>query len=345
MPKLRAIVGTLGLARARRSNQTITLQPERILRGRFIDLQGQPIAAVSLRVRQYNWLPYETAGEAPAWPGPVTTDGQGRFALRGTGPNGAIVLEATSDGHARQMFRIDPEDEAWAHETAFALSPAQVIEVRVTRADDGKPVPGAWVNVFAPPRRREARPVRVPETNARTDERGFVRITPALGESFWITASAPASVPYLNQRVTLNWPKGAVRQAVELKLKRGVPVHGTITEEPSGKPVAGALVTYNLTRRADRLYRDFQSLPMRGSDHRRWPFPDRGSPRPRSSLGPGGDPRLSARYHVRPGAGDRPSAQPVAVPRCAGSYRSQAGRNLARGHDAAPAWGYRRRAQ
>jgi RNA polymerase sigma factor (sigma-70 family) len=238
---------------------TITLQPERILRGRFIDLQGQPIAGVSVCVRQYNLLPYETGGEAPAWPGPVTTDGQGRFALRGTAPNGAIVLEATSDGHARQMFRIDPEDETWARETAFALSPTQVIDVRVNRADDGRPVPAAWVNVVTPPRRMGARPLPVTETTARTDERGLVRITPALGDSFWVTASAPASVPYLNQRVTLNWPKGAVRQAVELKLKRGVPVHGTVSEEPSGKPVAGALVRYDLTRRADRLYRDFQS--------------------------------------------------------------------------------------
>jgi RNA polymerase sigma factor (sigma-70 family) len=242
-------------------DRTITLQPERILRGRFIDLQGQPITGVSVRVYRYNSLPYEAVGEAPAWPGPVTTDDQGRFTLRGVGPNGSITLQATSDRHAGQMFRIDPGDEAWARETTFALSPAQVIEVRVTRADDGKPVPGAWVNVFAPPQRREARPVRLPETNARTDERGFVRITPALGESFWITASAPASVPYLNQRVILEWPKGAVRQAVELKLMRGVPVHGTITEEPSGKPVAGALVTYSMPRRDDRrLYRDFQSM-------------------------------------------------------------------------------------
>ena len=37
----------------------------------------------------------------------------------------------------------------------------------------------------------------------------------------------PVVEPYLNQRADINWPKGAVRQSV-LKLKRGVPVHGTI---------------------------------------------------------------------------------------------------------------------
>jgi hypothetical protein len=116
--------------------------------------------------------------------------------------------------------------------------------------------------VFAPPgtRRAGARSARSLPTDARTDEQGLARIIPELGESFWISASPPASMPYLNQRLDLNWPKGAVRQAVEFKLKRGVPVHGRVTEEASSKPVPGALVSYAMTRRADRLYRDFQSL-------------------------------------------------------------------------------------
>ena len=242
-------------------DQTINVQPERILRGRFIDLQGQPIAGVAVLVYRYNTLPYEAAGVAPAWPGPVTTDDQGRFSLRGVGPTGSITLQATSDRHAGQMFRIDPGDEVWDHEQSFALSPAQVIEVRVTRADDGKPVPGARVNVIAPPgtRRAEARRTPLLQTDARADDQGRARIIPERGESFWISASPPSAAPYLNQRLILNWPKAAVRQEVELKLKRGVSAHGTITEEGSRNPVAGALVSYALTRRTDRLYRDFQS--------------------------------------------------------------------------------------
>jgi RNA polymerase sigma factor (sigma-70 family) len=243
-------------------DKTVTLQPERILRGRIIDLQGQPIAGVSVRVCRYNTQPYEGIGEAPAWPGPVTTDNQGRFSIRGVGPSGSITLEATSDRHAGQMFLIEPGDEIWNHEQSFALSPAQVIEVRVTRVDDGKPVVGARVNVFAEPGRRRpgARPTPSLQTDARTDDQGRARIIPERGESFWISASPPTTAPYLNQRLILNWPKGAVRQEVALKLERGVPVHGTITEEGSRKPVASALVSYALTRRTDRLYRDFQSL-------------------------------------------------------------------------------------
>ncbi len=239
--------------------QTINLQPERIFRGRLIDLQGQPISGVSVRVYRYNTLPYETAGESPPWPSPVTTDDQGRFALRGMVPNGAVTLEAVSDRSAHQFFRIDPDDAAWNRERTFALSPAQVIEVHVTHADDGKPVAGAWVHVISHSRRMGPRPGPVPATSASTDEQGLVRIIPSVGESFDISASPPAGEPYLNQRVDINWPKGSVRQSAELNLKRGVPVHGTITEDASNRPVAGALVSYALTRRTDRLYRGFQS--------------------------------------------------------------------------------------
>ena len=38
-------------------DQTITLEPERIFRGRFIDLQGQPIPGVRVRVSWYQTSP------------------------------------------------------------------------------------------------------------------------------------------------------------------------------------------------------------------------------------------------------------------------------------------------
>jgi RNA polymerase sigma factor (sigma-70 family) len=247
--------------------ETITLEPERIFRGRFVDLQGQPIRGVRVRVSWSGTLPYDTVGEAPPWPGPVTTDEQGRFTLRGLGLGNEIVLEASTDHHARQTFRIDPRDVAKTSEQTFALSPAQVIEVRVTRAEDGKPVPGARVNVVSLSRSNRSQGGH--ETGARTNEQGLAQLNPWIGDSFWITASPPPGEPYLNRRVNLEWPKGAVRQAVELKLKRGFPVHGTITEEVSGSPVAGALVVYLQTWRNNRLFRGFEAGPseaMTGPD-------------------------------------------------------------------------------
>jgi RNA polymerase sigma factor (sigma-70 family) len=254
------VVGAPGWALAAKSlspgltlpDQTITLEPERVIRGRFVDLQGQPIAGVSVRVSRYHTLWYAAAGDAPLWPAAATSDGQGRFTLRGLGQGSTIALEASSEGHAPQTLTIDPRDQAKTSDLTFTLSPAQLMEVRVTRADDGKPVPGAWVNVQ--PRATRPRPPSLQPTHARTSDRGTARIIPYFGESFWVTASPPAGEPYLGQRVDVNWRKGAVGQSVELKLKRGVLVRGTITEEASGKAVVGAFVTYLQTRRNNKLY-------------------------------------------------------------------------------------------
>ena len=270
-------------------DETITLEPERIFRGRFIDLQGQPIPGVNVHVSQFHQRgPYDAAGEAPPWPGPVTTDEQGRFTLRGLGRGATLLLEATSDRHAPQIFRVDPRDEAKTSEQTFALSPPQWIEVHVTRADDGKPVPGAWVNVQSLFRglRRPGLPLAT-RTGARTDERGIGRINPWSGDFFWITVSPAAGQPYLSQRVNINWPKGAVRHAMEVKLKRGVSVHGTITEEASGQPVAGAFVVYFQTHRNNSRYRGFEAATNRSHDQPRGQFPDGHSRRSWSPARPG----------------------------------------------------------
>ena len=47
------------------------------------------------------------------------------------------------------------------------------------------------------------------------------------------------------------WPKGAIEQSADIALLRGVVVRGKITEEGTGRPVAGAVVrvtSYRLSR-------------------------------------------------------------------------------------------------
>jgi RNA polymerase sigma factor (sigma-70 family) len=223
---------------------TITMEPERSVRGRLFDVQGQPIAGVRVRVSQYHTAPFDGASQAPAWPEPATTDQEGRFTFRGLGRSSTIMIEASSDRHARQTFRIDFADEPKSGALSLTLSPAQVIEVRTTRADDGKPLPGVWVSVRGV---RRQRPSTERANGAATDDQGRARIIPASGESFSITAYPPAGEPYLDARADLVWPKGAVTQSIELKFSRGVSVPGTITEAASGKPVPGALVNYSQT--------------------------------------------------------------------------------------------------
>jgi RNA polymerase sigma factor (sigma-70 family) len=228
---------------------TITMEPERIVRGRILDLQGQPISGVRVHVSRYHALPFKSPDEALAWPRPATTDQAGRFTIPDLDPNTTIQLEASSDRHAPQSFKIEPRDAAKTTEPVLTLAPAQVVEVRTTSADDGKPIAGVWVNVLA------ARNLSQPATGARTDDQGIARILPATGESFVITADPPVSEPYLDQQTFLDWPKGAVRQTMEVKLSRGIRVHGTITEETSRAAIAGALVRYFQTIRNNPVFR------------------------------------------------------------------------------------------
>ncbi len=263
---LTLVVGATGWALTGRNltadlgkpDQAITVEPEHVVRGRIFDLQGQPIAGVTVRVTHYETLPYDAEGDAPPWPAPATTDDKGRFELRGLGRRATVMLETRSDRHAPQTLNIDHRDESKAAELTITLSPAQVIEVHTFHADDGKPVTGTLVSVLS----RRARQPGLRATSARTNEQGLARIIPSFGDTFTIYAIPPAGESYLNQRTEINLPKGALRQSVELKLKRGLRMHGTVTEEVSEKPVAGALVSYLQTRRNNKLYdRDSAGMP------------------------------------------------------------------------------------
>jgi beta-lactamase regulating signal transducer with metallopeptidase domain len=239
-----------------RQEATITLDPEKMVEGRLVDVQGLPAAGVSVRVRSltvrsHGYHPYDPQGSASLWPAPVATDADGRFRLRGLSAPTAIELEVEDPRFAHQTLEIAAGDEGRTNAKTMSLVPAQAIDVRVVRAADGKPMAGAWVNIRAEKRN----PYSWGETaGARADDQGRVRIVPWPGDGFTILAYPKEGEPYLRREASLDWPKGAVQQSVEVKLKRGVVVRGKLTEEPSGQPVAGAGISYYQTHRNNPRY-------------------------------------------------------------------------------------------
>ena len=143
----------------------ITLDHEQVIQGRFIDFRGQPVPGVATIVvavhsdYRGDWS-YTAVGDAPPWPGPATSDQQGRFKLSGLSPLEAVWLEASSDRTAREHIKIEAGQEGRTKEKLIALAPAQALEVRVTREDTSKPMPGAVVSVRAE-RRGRIVPLRV----------------------------------------------------------------------------------------------------------------------------------------------------------------------------------------
>jgi hypothetical protein len=114
--------------------------------------------------------------------------------------------------------------------------------------DTGKPIAGAWlvVSTFRPP--REVQVFFYGRSNntivGKTDAQGRFRLNPYPGETINVEVGSPKGKPYLGVRRRLRWPKGAVRQQLDIKLPRGVVVRGKITENPSGKAVDQAEIYY-----------------------------------------------------------------------------------------------------
>jgi RNA polymerase sigma factor (sigma-70 family) len=229
---------------AARPEATITLVAEKVARGRLINIEGAPAAGVKVRVVLDNY-----AGQTPEgapWPGPVTTDDQGRFTIRGVGKGYRLTLEIQDDRFVRQRFSLEVgarKDE----ENTLTLAPLRVIEGKVTAQDTGKPVPDARVVI-------ESVTGRLEQVEGRTDAAGRYRIIPYDGNQMNVLVLPPSGVPYLPWRVDFTWAGGAVKRTVDLKVRRGVLARGKVTEAGSGKPLADAEVHFRPRRKGNPFY-------------------------------------------------------------------------------------------
>jgi RNA polymerase sigma factor (sigma-70 family) len=267
-------------ADAPRPEVTVRLNPEQVLRGRLVDLQGLPAAGVTVRVSKLGGPLFKAQqvhlwfGQAPTklsvWPGAATTDKDGRFTLRGLPRDASVTLQMDGDRFAVQSLHINPDKleqvllrqnrmtggekgspalelkpaaPGKPLELAWSLTPAHILEGAVTYADTGKPVPQSRLVCFVGYQSFSVTSGSRKEHRAGAD--GRYRIAAEPGEFFILVAYPEAGTPYLLRTVHLNRPnRNAPRQVVNIKLARAVMVRGTVTEQPSGKPVAGATVEF-----------------------------------------------------------------------------------------------------
>jgi RNA polymerase sigma factor (sigma-70 family) len=243
-------------AAAKQHDVEVRLAAEQPIRGRLVDLEGKNAAGVQVHVVRVGknlpgkpliYLP--VGGKDPAaWPGPVTTDDEGHFTLRGLGADLATVrVKVKDDRYCRLTSDFRPREKAQA-ELRLLLEPARVLEGVVTRADTGKPI--ARARVFAGPPVNASRTgdyffgEPFEDSEGITDEEGRYRILLPAQRTFWVTAAGPASDPCLTAITGVIWPSGKTKHQTDLSLDPGVLVRGTVTEETSGRPVAGARILY-----------------------------------------------------------------------------------------------------
>jgi hypothetical protein len=233
----------------------ISLRPEQVINGRLFDLQGQPAqsvrASVSAIRRVVQRKPDQRREQAegpifwrsdakdlPGWPGSVITDSGGRFTMRGVGRDLRASLTVHDSRFAQQDIQIETDSSSESKQLTAALKPAQIITGRIAYADTGEPVSDAWVSVAARNAGRGGG-----SASFKANNEGRFRANPAPGDHFVVYAVPPEGQPYLGLLKEFEWPKGAVEHSVDLALPRGVTIRGKVTEQSSGKAIAGATVT------------------------------------------------------------------------------------------------------
>jgi RNA polymerase sigma factor (sigma-70 family) len=229
----------------------VRLRPEQVIRGKLVDVSGRPAAGVEVQVAWVAFLGHTDRiagfggwGVIPAegvraWPKPATTDPQGRFTVTGVGRDLVAYLYVRDTRFARQRIEVKTDGRDGPKELTLALQPAVIIEGRALADDTGQPIPGAMIAV-----RSDGRGSGWLDTRSRADAQGRFRINPFPGDSFHLSVVPPEDGPYLIRGDDFTLAKGAVKKEVDVKLVRGVPIRGKVTEDGTSRPVAGARVQF-----------------------------------------------------------------------------------------------------
>jgi RNA polymerase sigma factor (sigma-70 family) len=237
----------------------IVLQREQVIHGRLFELQGRPAAGVTVsvsamrRVIERNLDPQREKTEGPifwrdesnnfpGWPSPAVTDAAGRYTVHGIGRDVRAFLTVLDSRFAPQDIELETDGKADSKPLTLALQPAQFVSGRITYADTGKPMRDAWVNVRS---LKEGITRAGRMYGSKTDTNGRYRVNTEPGETIDVYGVPPTGQPYLERSKRLPRPKGAVDYSVDLALPRGVLIRGKVSEQSSGKPIAGAIVTLN----------------------------------------------------------------------------------------------------
>ena len=146
-------------------------------------------------------------------------------------------------GSLGSKFRLIPTVHPNSKPVTMALEPARIIKGRITDAGTGKPIPHAPVSDLVHQGERGHG-----STNSKPTPRAASAPIPSQPTATMSRRRRPIGQPYLKLSKQFDWPKGAVEHSIDLALPRGVVIHGKVVEEGSGRPVAGARISFRTRR-------------------------------------------------------------------------------------------------
>ncbi|WP_425398743.1 M56 family metallopeptidase [Aeoliella sp.] len=274
---------------------TLTLAAEQPIRGQLLDLEGQPLADVVLRVQSVvettdsrygeNRVGFGATNTPRAWLPELESDADGRFVVRGVPVGYGVYLETEGDKriapqgialNTGQPEQRGPRDGTYrsltrngkvGEELTLPLAPAQLFEGQITYADTGEPAPHARVTIWASQQELGSMITVAGEA----DDKGRYSISPNPGIRFGISAYPPPGVPYLVRKTpfedAIHWRDGDTKRQVDLSLTRGVLVRGSVTNSETGEPIEGASIQYmpesnNNPHTADDILTGWQNIQL-----------------------------------------------------------------------------------
>ncbi len=253
----------------------IKLRSEQAARVRLVDITGMPAAGVEVRVEgmmregkddddadrfEGIYLSDNLPAGLRTWPGPLATDGDGRFLLTGIGRGLTVRLTTRDLRYARQTPEVKTTDKS----TTIALEPARIIEGRVLAGDTGRTIPNAVIAAAARIQNEHANGYFT--TRFQADAEGRFKINPLASDEYTLDAFPPAGEPYLIAHDELEWTKGSVTVRHDFKLRRGVVIQGKVTDAISGQPLAGSSVQFTPIGDRDNLLSGWQAIVASGTD-------------------------------------------------------------------------------
>ncbi|MBK7875173.1 MAG: sigma-70 family RNA polymerase sigma factor [Planctomycetes bacterium] len=217
----------------------VAVDPERVLSGRVVDPQGQPVAEAEVQVVRDEWsgrnrLSLHREGEQRTI-AVARTEADGGFAFE-LPPARPHLLCVSARGFATQWTQ-----ERRAGEFVLVeLAPGARIHGRVLTESDRRPVAGAQVTVRLRPRRTQT----MQAFTAVSDERGEYELTGLFAGTAWIDVSDARLVGITGFE---RWLGPGEDWAQDFVLADGARVHGVVTDAATGAPIEGALVDTRTT--------------------------------------------------------------------------------------------------
>jgi hypothetical protein len=192
----------------------------------------------------------------------ATTDGEGRFQLKGVGRGRVVILQVsggnvacthilartapgekiTVNGLSRMGFCSPNPQGCFGNEIALNAPASRPIEGVVTDAESGKPVGGAIVQSY---RFAGFNMNELDYLKARTDAAGRFRLEGMpVGEGNLLLVRSSLDQPYLHAAVEVDSSTGTGPVRAAIKMRKGVWVEGQVTDAITGRPLAATIEVF-----------------------------------------------------------------------------------------------------